>query len=131
MMKDLRINRTQSSPSVDASWEAGSLEMRGDSYPENSYEFFAPIMEWIESYLEDSDRALNVALRLLYLNTSSVKAMMDIFDLLEDAHEQGQRISVHWYYDFENERIAELAEEFKEDCSFPFEIVRVADEAET
>ena len=50
--------------------------------------------------------------------------MMDIFDLLEEAHDDGREVSTVWYYDEDNERIAELAEEFKEDCTFPFEIVR-------
>jgi hypothetical protein len=31
---------------------------------------------------------------------------------------------VSWYYDPENERIAELATEFKEDYTFPFEVLR-------
>lgn len=98
--------------------------MRGDSYPENSFEFFAPIIDWLQNYLQESNRALRVELHLLYLNTSSVKAMMDIFDLLEEAHLKGRKITVCWFYDNENERIAELAEEFKEDCTFHFEVVR-------
>lgn len=122
-MNDLNVSGTQSSPSVVADSTAGQLEMRGDSYPENSFEFFAPVIRWVEEYLEDSDKPLRLELYLLYLNTSSVKAMMDIFDLLEDAHKNSRKVSVNWYYDSENDRIAELAEEFKEDCTFPFEIV--------
>jgi hypothetical protein len=30
---------------------------------------------------------------------------------------------VTWYYDRRNERVGELAEEFKEDCSFPFSVI--------
>ena len=59
---------------------------------------------------------------LLYLNTSSIKAMMDIFDLLEEAHRKGRQVSVRWSYDGANERVGELAAEFKEDCTFPFDI---------
>jgi hypothetical protein len=59
---------------------------------------------------------------LLYLNTSSIKAMMDIFDLLEAAHQEGKSVAVNWHYDRRNERVVELAEEFKEDCTFPFMI---------
>ena len=97
--------------------------MRGDSYPENTFEFFTPLLSWIEEYLQ-SDLPLRLELHLLYLNTSSVKVMMDIFDLLEEAHGEEREVSTIWYYDEDNERIAELAEEFKEDCTFSFEIVR-------
>src|SRR5437763_1718946 len=123
-MTDLQIAATQSSPSVATDWSAGTLEMRGDSYPENSWEFFAPILAGIKKHLEKGDRSLDVKLHLLYLNTSSVKAMIEIFDLLEAAHGREQRVSVRWYYDQENERIAELIEEFREDYTFPFEIIR-------
>lgn len=119
-MNNLRIEGTQSTPLIVADAQAGVVEMRGDSYPENSFELFSPVMQWIESFLQDGKRPLVVNLHLLYLNTSSVKAMMDIFDMLEDAHRKGGQVCVNWYYDEQNERIAELAEEFREDCSFPF-----------
>ena len=124
-MNDLVLEPTQSSPEVKADFAAGTLEMRGDSYPENSFDFFVPLIAWINDFLKDaSTRALKLELHLLYLNTSSVKVMMDIFDTLEDAHGDNRDVSVNWYYDADNARIAELAEEFKEDCTFPFEIVQ-------
>ncbi len=123
-MTDLQIHGTASAPMVRANKTTGILEMRGDSYPENSFEFFKPIVGWIESYLADSEAPLTIELFLLYLNTSSVKVMMDIFDTLEEAHQSGRTVQVNWHYDADNERIAELAEEFKEDCTFPFDIIQ-------
>jgi hypothetical protein len=120
-MDNLKIEGTQSTPSIVADFKAGTVEMRGDSYPENSFELFSPAMQWIEQYLQQG-RPLTLNLHLLYLNTSSVKAMMDIFDILQDAHKAGQKVAVNWFYDEQNERVADLAEEFKEDCSFPFQI---------
>ncbi|WP_420472728.1 biofilm regulation phosphoprotein SiaC [Noviherbaspirillum sp. ST9] len=120
-MDNLRIEGTQATPSIVADFNAGTVEMRGDSYPENSFELFSPALQWIESYLQQ-DRPLALNLHLLYLNTSSVKAMMDIFDILEEAYKAGRKVEVNWFYDEQNERVADLAEEFKEDCSFPFEI---------
>ena len=121
-MNELNIEGSQSTPSIIADWEQGRLTMQGDSYPENSFEFFAPVIDWIERYLKESEAPFYLELRLIYMNTSSVKAMMDIFDLLEDAHGQGREVSVNWYYDPRNERVLDLADEFREDCSFPFEI---------
>lgn len=122
-MENLRIEGTQSTPGIRCDADAGTVEMRGDSYPENSFELFSPVIDWIEAFLADTDRQLTLNLHLLYLNTSSVKAMMDIFDMLEEAHGNRRKVAVNWYYDEQNERVAELAEEFKEDCTFPFLIV--------
>lgn len=121
-MNDLNISATQSTPSVSADFERGVLHMRGDSYPENSFELFGPVIRWVEEYLGSTDKPLRLELELLYLNTSSVKAMMDILDLVEEAYRDKRDVSLRWVYDQQNERVAELAEEFKEDCSFPFEI---------
>jgi hypothetical protein len=98
-MNDLNISSTQSSPSVCADSATGILEMRGDSYPENSFEFFAPIITWVEEFLETENKPLSLELHLLYLNTSSVKAMMDILDLLEDAHKDGQSVGLNCFYE--------------------------------
>jgi hypothetical protein len=122
-MNTLEIIATQSTPSVVTNWQAGTLEMKGDSYPENSFDFFAPVLAWVQAFLNEADQPLRLELHLLYLNTSSVKVMMDIFDIMEESHQGGKEVYVNWYYESDNERIAELAEEFKEDCSFPFEIV--------
>ena len=123
-MNTLTIQASQSTPGIAGDWDEGRLIMEGDSYPENSLEFFAQIIAWIEPYLKAKEPSapLRLELRLLYMNTSSVKAMMDIFELLEIAHQQGRPISVSWYYDPHNKRVVDLADEFREDCSFPFEI---------
>lgn len=122
-MNDFSIAGSQSSPAIQSDWNEGVLAMQGDSYPENSYELFHQVIEWIERYLAEAGRPLRLELHLLYLNTSSIKALMDIFDLLEAAHMEGKPVTVNWHYDRRNERVVELAEEFKEDCTFPFMIL--------
>jgi hypothetical protein len=121
-MLDLNIPGSASTPAIISNSADGSLVMRGDSYPENSFEMFDPVIRWVEQHLEATG-ALKLELELLYLNTSSIKAMMDIFDVLETAHGRGHQVLVNWYFDQGNERVAELAEEFREDCTFPFHVI--------
>lgn len=128
-MNQLSIPGTQSTPGIEGDWGRGVLFMEGDSYPENSHELFQPVFTWVERFLEEAGRPLTLELQLLYLNTSSVKAMMDIFDLLEEAHGAGKPVAVNWRYDPRNERVAELAEEFREDCSFAFSILPLQQQA--
>ena len=122
-MNDLKIVSTQSTPLIETDSARGVIYMEGDSYPENSFEFYSELVAWVTRYLKDNERPLVVELALLYLNTSSIKVMMDIFDELEEANQQGREVKVNWRYDVDNERVAELAEEFKEDCSFSFNII--------
>ncbi|MDT8438316.1 MAG: biofilm regulation phosphoprotein SiaC [Wenzhouxiangellaceae bacterium] len=122
-MNDLHIDSTASTPEIHTDFASGKLAMAGDSYPENSFEFFAAIIQWTQDFLAQQSHALAIEFRLVYMNTSSVKAMLDIFDMLEEAHQNGREIAVRWYYDPRNERVMDLADEFREDCTFSFEII--------
>jgi hypothetical protein len=125
----LEIPATLSSPLVKADPEAGVLSLSGESYPENSFEFFRPVAEWVAAFLERDERALTLEIRLSYLNTSSIKCLIDLLDEMEEAHRAGRSIGLNWYYDAEDDRAMELAEEFKEDLTLPFNIVPFAREA--
>lgn len=120
---DLHLEPTQSSPLVHCNWSEGCIEMRGESYPENSFAIYNAILAWLTSFLESSDRPLRLELELNYLNTSSVRAMIELFDQLQAAADSGRAVHVNWHYDPRNPRAAELGEEFREDYSFPFAIL--------
>ena len=122
-MNDLNLPATSNSPAIQSSWQDGLLTLRGDSYPENSFELFQPIIDWVEAFLAQENRLLKLELELLYLNTSSIRVLMDILDSLEEAHGKGRAVQVVWRFDRANERVAQLGEEFKEDCTFPFDII--------
>ncbi|MFZ9849194.1 MAG: biofilm regulation phosphoprotein SiaC [Vulcanococcus sp.] len=124
---NLSLPASASTPAVAADWELGLLTMTGESYPENTYEIFDEIISWVESYLGGCDRPLRVELQLNYLNTSSIRAMIDIFDLLQAAHDGGRSLAVSWLYDSRNPRSAEMGEEFKEDYTFDFSIAVLSD----
>ena len=121
-MNDLSIPQTSSTPAIATDFHRGLVTMAGDSYPENPFEFFQPLIDWIDTFLNQPLGALSLELDLVYLNTSSIRAMMDIFDRMEEAHQGGRAVTVRWSYDPENERVGELAEEFREDCTFAFHI---------
>lgn len=124
---NLNLTASSSTPAITADWAEGVLSMVGESYPENTYEIFDEIITWVESFLSECDRPLRVELQLNYLNTSSIRAMIDIFDRLQAAHDAGRTLSVNWLYDSRNPRSAEMGEEFKEDYTFDFAIAVLRD----
>lgn len=124
-MQLLERQATLSSPEIRFDPESGCLFMKGESYPENTFEFFSPLIAWIGAFLTSSAAPIQLELELAYLNTGSVKCLMDIFDMLEDAHSDGREVRVLWRYHEKNTRALETAEEFSEDLSFPFLIEAV------
>ncbi len=54
-----------------------------------------------------------------------LKMYHDDLDLLEEAVDRGVNVKLKWICNEQNEYEQECAEEFKEDYTFPFEIVLV------
>lgn len=124
MAEPVQIDATRSSPEVLCDPATPMIRLSGESYPENTFEFYRPILAWLDGFLDLEDpRQLVLDVRLSYLNTGSIKSMMDMLDRLDEAHGEGRSVAVVWRCDPENERIVELAEELLEDVSLPYEIV--------
>jgi hypothetical protein len=120
-MKHITINQTDSTPLVTFDMTTHTLRIAGESYPENSFDFYAPVIAWLkESLSELSELTLDIA--ITYMNSSSTKCTFDLLDLMEDAFERGVKTAIIWRYDRENPRSYEMAEDFREEVTFPFEI---------
>lgn len=119
-MQPLRIEQSKSTPTVDFDHETGVLAINGESYPEDSHQFFAPLVEWVERFIAEDTSTVTFRVDLSYMNTSSTKYMIDILDRLEAAHEAGRSVQVEWYYDEDNDREIDAIEELKEDFTMSF-----------
>nr|WP_240739307.1 DUF1987 domain-containing protein [Marinitoga lauensis] len=84
-MEKLYIKPTKSTPEINFDPEKKLLSIKGESYPENSFEFYNPVFEWLERFLSNNfEEEVTFEFEINYLNTSSTKSIMFILDLLED-----------------------------------------------
>ena len=115
-MDNLYITATKSSPTVHFNSDTHILDIRGESYPEDTAEFYTPVLLWLEEYLNTSgqQQAMTLNLEMYYLNSSSSKVFMDMLAILDDKAQQNREITVNWWYD--NETMRQTGEEFQEDC---------------
>lgn len=113
----------KSTPKIICDPKENYILIKGESYPENSFEFYEPIMDWVEEYIEEiDDEMTKVELSLSYLNTSSTKSVMCILDILEEGYQEGKDITINWYYDKDNELSYEMAEDFMDYLEIPFNL---------
>jgi hypothetical protein len=117
----ISIEPTKSTPRIYFEEATNTLEILGELFPENSFAFFDPVFSWFNSTLPDLT-SFTLKLGIRYMNSSSTKCILDILDMLSDSFEKGCDIKVLWLYEKGNDRALDLAEEFKEDFSFPFEV---------
>lgn len=123
-MKDLIIEATKSTPYINFNAKKHELTMGGNSYPENTSNFFDDVLDWVNEYVEKNEKKTTINIKFNYFNTSTSKALLDIIDLFEEKFLKGIPVELNWYYTEENESIHESGEEFAEDISFPFNFIK-------
>jgi len=122
-LANLELSKTVDTPEVVFDEEEGVFRVEGESYPENAMEFYRPIIENLTLYVKESTGPLKVNFKLMYFNSSSSKCLLDIFDILEEFSAAGNKVSVHWYYQEDDEDIKESGEDFAEDLNLAFELI--------
>lgn len=120
-MEDIKLTQTPKTPAVHFSAN-GHLEMRGRSIPENSLEFYKPLIDWLDAYARTAAPETNVHIQLEYFNTSSSKCLLDIFKRLEAI---GNKVTIHWYYEQDDEDMLEAGEDYEAIISVPFKMIEV------
>ncbi|MGC5326110.1 DUF1987 domain-containing protein [Brevibacillus sp. SYSU BS000544] len=124
-MSNLIIHETKSTPGIYFDTLTNTLQIKGQSYPENAFAFYQPVFDWVNEFLDELNNSTIIEIQLAfpYINTSSTKCLMVLLDRFDQAFQEGKQIRINWYVNEENENELECAEEFKEDLSLPFEII--------
>ena len=116
MRDKLDIEPTSRTPAVVFDFANNHLKISGKSYPEDVTEFYRPVFHALDEYLgELGQGGCRFDFELIYLNSSSAKAVMMLMDKLEAAAASGAAVDVYWLYDKEDDTMQELGEEFGED----------------
>jgi hypothetical protein len=128
MRDKIDIEATSRTPAVVFDFSQNHLKIKGESYPEDVTEFYGPVFSALDAYLGQLGRGnCRFDFELIYLNSSSAKAIMMLMDKLEAAAKKGASVEVYWYYDKEDDTMQELGEEFGEDLeSAKFHLEKMA-----
>lgn len=123
-MENFQIEGENYIPTVNFNTETSVLEISGESYHEYTIEFFQPIFEWLNKYLEQEGRTIVFNFRMTYFNTSSSRRFLEIFDLLEDYNKnKNGNVTVNWYYEKDDVDMLESGEEYAEDVDLGFNLI--------
>jgi len=122
-MERLHRAATERSPQLDFDFPNRRLRIEGESYPEDAAAFYGPVLKALETFLWSSDplppdSALVLDLHLSYFNSSSAKALMNIFQMLELAASRGLSTRINWHYHPDDDAMLEFGEDFREDFRF-------------
>jgi hypothetical protein len=126
-MEPLLIEGTPKTPSIRFESDQGLVEIKGRSIPENSIEFYKPLVDWLEKYSETPGPLTKVNIQLEYFNTSSSKCILDVFKKLEAIHKAKHEVIINWYYEEDDEDMLEAGEDYESIIRVPFKMIEIVD----
>ena len=124
-LKDLEIQGEKGVffiPHVKFNADTGHCVIEGESYLENTWEFYKQLVDWIKAYAE-TGQAIDFDFKLTYFNTSSSKGILELLEALKEYQSQGGSVVLKWYYPEDDEDILEEAEDFVEDTQLDIELI--------
>lgn len=116
-MEILNIEGTDDTPRIILDKGNGIFEISGRSLPEDTAEFFKPVLEWLENYKKEPNATTEFVVKLAYSNTSSSKLILDILLSIQDI----KALKIIWYYQEDDEDMEDAGRELSEQVGAPFE----------
>jgi hypothetical protein len=99
--------------------------LKGRSIPENSIEFYKPLYDWVDTYSSSPNQETTIEVMLEYFNTSSSKCLLDLFKKLERLNGGSSNVNVHWYFEEDDEDMAEAGEDYQAIIKLPFKMIEI------
>lgn len=100
-------------PSIFFDAETGHCEIAGESFMEEPFKFYAPLIDWITKYINSDKKSITFVLKLNYFNTRSSKMLLEIFKLLKEFSNNGAKVEINWYYDPSDDDMKMELDDFK------------------
>jgi len=122
-MENLLIEGTKQTPEIDFNASTGILKLEGRSIPENTFEFFTPVLNWLDEFAAVAPDKVVAKINLEYFNTSSSKYILEVLKRLKTYLNDGKDVLVEWYYEEDDEEMMETGEDYEDVSGLPFEII--------
>jgi len=115
------IQKTANTPSIK--FEDGVLVISGRCIPENSLSFFEPLFKFISEYTRKPFPLTEINIILEYANSSTNRSLMTVFTLFEKVYENGNNVTINWYYETGDDLMFDLGTDFKSLFRMPFTLI--------
>jgi len=120
-----RLQHTGSSenPEIILDPETEKYLISGNSLPEDIKVIYMPIVNWIKENCSSLEHSIHLIVDLNYINSTSSKALMDVFVALEEETLNTEYTAeIHWKYDEDDSDNLQLGISYKEMLKIPFHL---------
>ena len=111
--KLIQIQGTHNTPTITIDAVSGVLSIKGRSIPENSIEFYKPLIDWLNVWTRGPmprQVAVEINLSSGGINSVSVKIMLE---LLRKLTESNSAVTLNWYYEEDDQDMLKIGQELQ------------------
>ncbi len=109
-MENIIHEGSPKTPVIKVDNSKGIISVKGRSNPENSSDFYRPLISWLDEYILKPANTTTVELNLEHFNTSSSKCILDVLKRIKRLKDTGKECKINWYYEDDDEEMLETAE---------------------
>lgn len=106
-----QVEETRTTPFVLIN--QGEITIKGRSIPEDSFEFYEPVVNAFTKYILKPAKHTVVNIHLDYVNSGSKKYLANILTTLEKSYLEGNGYEITWTYDSDDEAMLDLGNDLK------------------
>jgi hypothetical protein len=118
------VKETPYFPSVDFDFEKGECTLAGESYMEDCFKFYTPLIDWLTEYC--SQRAtITFNFKLYYFNTQSSRMVLRIIETFMHYKAKGGNPIINWYYYQSDPDMVEEVEDFKRESGLYINLIEI------
>ncbi|MCH8318783.1 MAG: DUF1987 domain-containing protein [Bacteroidetes bacterium] len=124
-MDILNFNAEEDTPNIIFDPQNNKFEISGNSYPENSSEYYSPILDWLDQYCAKPNKYTEIVFKLNYFNSSSYKCLLEILYKLEKISKEGYQVDIIWYYKEGDTELKKVGQELKEEVDLNITVKKI------
>lgn len=110
-------------PSVCFDQITGVCEIEGESYMEDAYKFYIPLLNWFKEFTNEK-KPIILNLKISYFNTSSSKYILEILSIMKKYKDVGNNVVVNWFYSKDDPDMLDEIRSFADDICLDINVFR-------
>ena len=118
----LDIPASKNMPRV--SFDMGVLTLEGRSIPQDSSPFYKPILKSLNDYALSPNDETIINIKIEFLNSDSMRSLMNILIIAEKIFLNGHKVFVKWYYNDTEDVIYDSGTIYKSLLELPIDLIQ-------
>ena len=125
-MEPLIIESTLKTPEIRFNNNTGIFEIKGMSCAEYALDFYKPVFNWLDLYIESPLPVTTLNIQFKYFNTSSAKCILQLFEKIAKVEIVGSKLEINWYYNKNDEQMLADGENYSDIIGIAFKMLELA-----